>query len=326
MSEIEPKANPNPKPNKVNLVLIILLMGSLASIAYFVSKQSTLNEDLQKLQANEKKMKDENKALVGLIDVEGSTGDLKKDLMGMLHQYDNLIKQDASKADSLGMQKERIMGLMQQINSLQKQRKITARDLIEMKKENETLRTIMKGYIAQIDKLNILNTELRFDLDRTETRLDSTSTERDMYRVEAERKTEQVKKGSVLQAYGFNSTGMLLKLNKTTKETERARRTIQIKSAFKIGANPIAYSGEKGVYMQVVDENGKTLQFRSNQVFSSNGTTIPYSEKRTIDYQNKSIDVAIYYDLRGKEISKGVYNIKIYCENNLIGTDTFTLK
>jgi len=326
MSENESKPLQNLKSNKVNLILILLLMCSLGCIAYFVNKQSGLNDDIQKLQANEKKMKSENTALVGLIDIEGSTGNLEKDLMSMLHQYDNLIKQDASKADSLGMQKERIMSLMNQISSLKKQKKITARDLIEMKKENETLRTIMKGYIAQIDKLNILNTELRSDLDKTENILDSTSSERDMYRKEAELKTEQVKKGSILQAYGFNSTGMLLKFNKTTKETNKAKRTIQIKSAFKIGANPISSAGEKVVYMQVVDEGGKTLQFRSNQVFNSNGTTVPYSEKRTIDYQNKSIDVALYYDLRGKKISKGVYKIKIYCENNLIGTDTFTLK
>ena len=80
------------------------------------------------------------------------------------------------------------------------------------------------------------------------------------------------------------------------------------------------------MYLQVVDPSGKTLQFRTNQVFKTESGTLPYSEKRTINYQNKSIGVAIFYDLRGKKLNKGVYKAKVYCDGNLIGTDTFTLK
>ena len=61
-------------------------------------------------------------------------------------------------------------------------------------------------------------------------------------------------------------------------------------------------------------------------IFTYQNETLPFSEKRTIDYQNKSINVSIYYDLRGKKLSKGVYEIKIFCDGSLIGTDTFALK
>ena len=329
MPEVEENPISSPKKdksNKSNLLLIFLLMLSFSCIAYFVYEGTKLDDSIQKLKANEKKMKQENKDLVSLVDIDGSTGNLEKDLKQMLKQYDVLIEKDASKSDSLGMQKDRIMSLMNQISNLKKQKKITAKDLIEMKKENETLRGIMRGYIKEIDKLNTLNSELRSDLNRTETKLDSTSTERDKFKKEAELRNEQVKKGSVLSAYEFSSTGMRLKMNKTTTETNKARNTIQIKCAFQIGSNPISTAGEKTIYMQVLDVNSKTLQYRSNAIFTYQNETLPYSEKRTIDYQNKSINVSIYYDLRGEKLSKGVYKIKIFCDGSLIGTDTFALK
>jgi hypothetical protein len=36
--------------------------------------------------------------------------------------------------------------------------------------------------------------------------------------------------------------------------------------------------------------------------------------------------MAIYYDLRGEEAPKGNYSVKIYCEGQLVGKDSFTLK
>jgi hypothetical protein len=35
---------------------------------------------------------------------------------------------------------------------------------------------------------------------------------------------------------------------------------------------------------------------------------------------------AIYYDIRDETLSKGNYKVSIYCDQNLIGSDSFTLK
>ena len=316
--------------NKQNVIFIILLMGAMAFIAYMFNEKSINDAKFQSLQNEKNQLTSDidnmNKMLKDFPGVDAMAGDLKKNLYNMLGKYDKLIQMDASKADSLGMQKERIIGLLNQINSLEKQNKLTVSELVDLKKENETLRVIMKDYISQIDKLNTLNMELRTDLDETNAKLSTTETERDLYKKDADDKTAQVKKGSILQAYGFTTTGMRLKLNKTTKETSKAKQAVQIKSSFTIGQNPITPSGNKVVYLQVVDPSGKTLQFRTNQVFKTESGTLPYSEKRTINYQNKSIGVAIFYDLRGKKLNKGVYKAKVYCDGNLIGTDTFTLK
>jgi DNA polymerase sigma len=119
---------------------------------------------------------------------------------------------------------------------------------------------------------------------------------------------------------------MELKRNNTTKETTKAKETIQIKCLFTVGSNSLATAGKKTVYMQVITPEGKTLQSRSANVVNVDGTSIPFSEKRDIDYENSSIDVGIYYDMRGEKATKGTYKVRIYCEGNLIGSDSFTLK
>ena len=187
-------------------------------------------------------------------------------------------------------------------------------------------RGIMKGYVKQIDSLNTLNLRLNTDLETRTSELNEASNERDQYKTESEIAAEKVKKGSKLQAYGFSSTGLRMKLNNTTDETNKARSTSMIKSSFTIGENTIATSGRKMVYMQIINPDGKTLQTSSNNTMQTDDGAIAYSDKKEIDYNNQSIDVAIFFNQSGKEFAKGTYKVKIFVDGQLIGTDSFTLK
>ena len=101
---------------------------------------------------------------------------------------------------------------------------------------------------------------------------------------------------------------------------------MQIKSSFTIGENPITSAGNKMVYMQIINPEGRVLQARASNVMQIDGTSISYSDKKEINYNNQSIDLAIYYDFNSDEAIKGNYKVKIFCEGQLIGSDSFTLK
>lgn len=184
----------------------------------------------------------------------------------------------------------------------------------------------MKGYVVQIDSLNTLNLRLSSDLDSTRTQLYTTASERDQYREEVESKSALLAKGSKLSAYNFASSALRAKLGGSMTETKRARNAAQIVSSFTIGENKIASAGKKTVYMRIISPDGKTLQQRSSNVVETEAGTVPYSDKKDIQYANQSIDVAIYYSLNGEDIPKGNYQVKIYCQGQLIGSDSFTLK
>lgn len=174
--------------------------------------------------------------------------------------------------------------------------------------------------------MNTLNLRLTSDLDSTKGVLTTTTVERDNLKGQVDEMGGQLDKARKLSAYSFNSTALRTKLNNTMTPTNKARNARQIKSEFTIGENSTATSGTKTVYLQVITPEGKTLQSRSSNVLQASGGPVPYSDKKDINYNNSSVDVAVYYSLNGEEIPKGNYKVRIYCEGQLIGTDSFTLK
>jgi cbb3-type cytochrome oxidase subunit 3 len=174
--------------NGIYLIIILLLLACLAVFAYLYSVKRKAfnncnNENIQ-LKADMQGMNEMMQGYVGNM-----SNDLKKDFKNMLATYDKLIEKDQSKADSLNIQKAQIQTLLDKLNS---NKRLSASELYKLRKENETLRGIMRSYVRQIDSLNTLNIKLTSDLDQTSTKLTETSTERDQYKKESEEKGEKM--------------------------------------------------------------------------------------------------------------------------------------
>ena len=316
------------KPRSLNalfMVIILLLLIGLGAMAYLWSKKKAeLNECANANTSLRTDMAGMNQMMEGYVG--NMSNDLKKDFQSMLDTYDALVVKDKSKADSINIQKQKILGLMNDLEQAKRSGRLNARTVAQLRRENETLRNIMKSYVVQIDSLNTLNIKLHSDLDQTTNQLNTTTAEKEQYKQEAEKNAEQVKKGSKLQALSISTSGLRMKLNNMPEPTNKSRSCVQVKSSFTISENPITAAGRKVVYLQVIDPDGKTLQSRAGNTFQSESGAIAFSDKKEIDYQNQSIDMSIYYDFQGAEALKGNYKVKIYCDGNLIGSDSFTLK
>ena len=305
------------------LVMALVLLGAMTYL--WSSKNGELKNALAHvadLQKDSIAMNEMMKPFLG----DNASDNLMTDFSNMMDTYDALLKKDASQADSLNLQKQKIQGLMDELETAKKNGRVNASLIAKLKKENETLRQIMIGYVKQIDQLNTLNLKLTSDLDETSNKLNETSAERDSYKNQAEQSAEQVKKGSKLNAYAFSSTGLRMKLNNTTDPTTKAHNCVQAKSSFTIGENQIANAGDRTVYMQITDPDGKVLQGRTGGSASGDAGNFVYSAKRDISYNNKAIDVTIFFDFNGEEPVKGNYKVKIICDGQFIGSDSFSLK
>lgn len=324
MSELGSGSKKNMTPAlTVVIVLLVVLLGTMTYL--WSSKNGALKECTKKNQELQADIEEMNKMMAPFLGSE-VTNDLMSDFTNMMDTYDALMKKDASKSDSLSAQKEKIQGLMSELESAKKNGQVNASLIAKLKRENETLRQIMISYVKQIDQLNTMNLKLTSELDETTSQLQETTTERDAYKGQAEESAAQVKKGSKLNAYAFNSTGLRMKINDTTEPTTKAKSCVQAKSSFTIGENTIANAGERSVYLQIIDPDGKTLQGRSGGTASGDDGNFVYSAKREIQYNNKAIDVTVFYDFNGEEPVKGNYKVKIYCDGQVIGSDSFTLK
>lgn len=319
MSQTE-QQNQN-KKGGINTLIIILLLAGVGVMTYlWSSTKSQLSES--NLKAEE--LSAQLKSLDEMISQYSGdvSKDMQSDLKNMLETYKALKEEDPSQKEKIEEQESQIKELLDKVEK----GKWTASELAKMRRENETLRGIMKGYVHQIDSLNTLNLKLTSDLDQTRTELSSTSSERDNYKQNAEESAARVKEGSKLQAYSFSTAALRSKMNSTTTETDKAKNAVQIKSAFTIGANPISDKGNKPVYMQISKPDGTIFQSRTSNVVSTSQGSVAYSDKKDVDYTGEAVNVAIYYDLRGEEAQKGNYTVKIYCDGQMIGKDSFTLK
>lgn len=304
------------------IAVIIILLLALGGMFFWLSaEKSKTNECSEQNAILEADMEGMNQMLQGYVG--NLSNDLKTDFQNMLKTYDALLTKDKSQADSINAQKAKIQELIGQLES---GRKFSARQLNELRKENETLRKIMKGYVLQIDSLNTLNLKLESDLDSTSTQLNITRDERDQVKQLAEEQGQTIDRAKRLQAYSFVSGALRSKINSTTTETTKARGAVQLMSSFTISENSVALKENKAVYMQITDPTGKIFQSRSSNIVKTEEGDVSYTDKKVINYVGDRVDVTIYYDLNGQEIPKGNYKVRIYCQGQLIGTDSFSLK
>lgn len=320
MSEIQETTKP--KSNGILLLVVIVLISISAYLAFSLTKKNkelnTCSNANKVLEADINGMNEMMSGYVGNL-----SHDLKSDFQQMLNTYDALKVKDSTQALQVQEQKTKIQSLINQLNS---GKKLSAQQIYTLKKENETLRNIMKGYVKQIDSLNTMNVKLSSDLETKKQELHLTSNERDQFKAQAEESATLVKKGSKLTALGFNSGALRMKMNNTTEPTNKAKSAVQLKSGFTISANSLSKAGKKIIYLQITDPESKILQAKESYVINTDAGSVPYSDKKEIDYNNENLDVTIYYDLKEGEALKGNYKVKIICEGQTIGTDSFTLK
>ena len=154
MSELQ---EPQKKSNGGYVAVIIILLLLLGGMAYlWSSKNGELNQcqnDNKTLNADMQGMNEMMSGYVG-----GMTNDIKTDFKSMLSTYDALLEKDASQADSINEQKAQIQDLLEKVE----RGNMSARQLFSARKEIETMKGIMRGYIVQIDSLNTLNLQLSY--------------------------------------------------------------------------------------------------------------------------------------------------------------------
>ena len=143
-------------------VIILALIIALGYTGYLIS---TLNKENHQINKKLSSLLFENNEMNQILINEDAlnaskTESLKDNLKLMLFSYDSLEKNNTISLDSINKQKLKIMSLMKKVDKLNSKSNRDWRKIFSLKKEAETLRGIMKGYIHTIDSLNTLNINL----------------------------------------------------------------------------------------------------------------------------------------------------------------------
>lgn len=239
---------------------------------------------------------------------------LERELRNIYFRYDTLETSNLEIQAQMKIQQEKIDKLIS----------IQAEDAYKIRmyrKEMETLRSVLRSYIVQIDSLNMKNQELLAEnkqLKNTERRLTS---EKEQLQKDKDQLEEIRSLATTLQASDIN----LVLLNKRDKDTRRIRNAVKVRVDFILRANKVAQQGEKQLYLRIIRPDQVVLGSPDLELINLGDQQLPASASRVVNYEGLDLPVSIFWTNDG-EIVPGEHVVELYSEERLIGTSSFVLE
>jgi len=185
------------------------------------------------------------------------------------------------------------------------------------KKELKTLRSIMKGFIHQVDSLNTLNIELTAQNKEIKKQYQNARKKNKQLSDKYDEAADKVKIASVIKAVDVS----LVSFNHKGKSTSRAKKTKRFAVNFALDENAIAPTGLKSIYLRITDPDQHILIQDNQPVFSYEGEEIAYSSVREVQYDGTLTNAVVYFEHTGDEVLQpGVYVVDIFCDGSMIGS------
>ena len=240
-------------------------------------------------------------------------------LENMLASYDTLKTENDQLTTEMEAQKAQIGELLDRV-------KRGNYDLSKAKKEAETLRKIMKGYVATIDSLNQANQLLTAENLTIKQELGEEKAQKDALTTQKQELEGKISKGSVLHTTTINAGALFMRNNGKQVETDRASKAEMVKCCFTLGENRVTNAGDKTLYMRVISPDGTVLPATdSDNRFKFNGVEGEFSARREVNYQNQPVDVCIFWT-GTSELRTGQYIVEVYEAGALVSKANFNLK
>jgi len=286
---------------KITITVLLLL---LAGVSYLYFNQTEQTEQ----------------KITELTQVSHEKEDLTFQFQNLLDDYDQLETTNDSIASQLSHEKERIKTLMNQLRVPNTENKV---QIEKYKKELQTLRDIMKGFIHQIDSLNTLNIVLTEENTQIKKQITTAKTENKKLTEKYNEAANKVALASVIKAIDVT----MIPLNQKGKETTRAKKTKRFSVSFSLDENVIALKGTKNVYIRITDPQEHILIQDNQPVFSYEGEEIAYSALRQIEYDGNTTNTVVYFEHTEEgTLLEGSYKVDIFCDGSMIGSGTAQLK
>jgi 3-methyladenine DNA glycosylase Tag len=217
----------------------------------------------------------------------------------------------------LSTEQMRVQRLMEELRTV---KSTNAKRINELKKELDTLRKIMKNYVAQIDSLNTENQQLKVEKQQAVRRYQQASSTAAQLTKEKEKLTERVTLASRMEA-----TAIQVKpVTNRGKDAKKIDKIAQLVLTFHVAKNITAPVGEKALYVRIMRPDDDILRKPNSGVFAFEGKEIAYSMMKTIEYEGEEVQVVMYWNVE-EYLSPGAYRVDIFADGNMIGRKSFTL-
>ena len=238
---------------------------------------------------------------------------IQGDLDSLIVSFDDLKVQNDSIAASL----EEANQIMEQLKN---ERRLNYAKIRAYEKEVGTLRTVMQGYIRQIDSLNNINQKLTKENVSYKKQISTAQLRAEMAEERAEELNNKVRVGAVIRARGITMQA----LNNRGKEVTRVKNAARLMIDFTLAANELAEPGNKAIYACVTSPDGYLLANPDAASFTFEGAQKVYSAMREVDYDLSDLPVGIY--VNGNGFTEGTYRVELYIDGRLAGSSEVAMR
>ena len=238
---------------------------------------------------------------------------IQGDLDSLIVSFDDLKIQNDSIAASL----EEANQIMEQLKN---ERRLNYAKIRAYEKEVGTLRTVMQGYIRQIDSLNNINQKLTKENVSYKKQISTEKLRAEMAEERAAELNNKVRAGAVIRARSIT----LKTLNNKGKEVTRVKMAARLYVDFALSANDLAEPGNRPVYVCITSPEGYLIANADAATFSFEGEPKVYSAMREVDYDCSDLGVGIY--VNGNGFTAGTYHVEIYVDGRLAGANDIALR
>ncbi len=280
---------------RIVIIILSVILVALSALYFSVHRQQMLDNEL----------------------LQADRDSIQSDLGQLLVEYDNLQSSNDSISASASHERERADSLMERLKS---ERSWNLSKIKEYEREVGTLRTLLQGYIRQIDSLSTLNQQLISENVSYRKEISSANLRAEMAEEKAAELDNKVRAGSVLRARDIRLTA----LNDRGKAVTRIKSASRLRVDFVLAANELAVPGNKAVYLRIISPDGYVLTTEQTPSFDFEGEKVTYSAMREIDYQNQDLDVGIYFNSTG--FAAGTYKMELYADGRLIGQSQVAMR
>lgn len=287
---------------KKALPFIIILLLALAAVAFlYLRQRTTLTEMVEQMEFEKEQLQEEYEDLA--IQFDG---------------YQNLDIKNDSLQDLLSKEQQRVQDLLEELRIT----KVTnARRIAELKKELSTVRTVMVGYVRQIDSLNVTNDRLTKENQQLTQQYQTVSTQAQQLQEEKTQLSAVVERASMLEINHFQLTP----LNKNNHKTRIVSQIMKFQFDYTVAKNITCDPGLKTVYLRVIDPQGNVMNEDSARVFAFESGVVTYSSAHEMEYTGEEQSGILYVPLV-QEAMQGFYNADFFIDGNLIGSFPFEIR
>ena len=244
-------------------------------------------------------------------ELEGEKEELAQQMVELQNDFSALNTDYESISHQLDTSREQVAQLIEKLAKTEATNRAKIR---QYEKELGTLRTIMKGYIVQIDSLNTLNKKLTAEAAAARREAAESRRVSEELTQQVVDLSSKVSAGKILKARAISLTAHY----SNDKAGDRHSRVRYMVANLSLVENSLADQGPVRIYVRVKDPEGVLLMNSESTEFSVNGQVLQATASREVDYEGNEVDLSIYINDTG-EFVKGVYTLEVYTQQSILG-------